>query len=86
MKQLLHTCTQPRPYANSVGVCLVKLEGAETIKDVEDKYINVDKEWYETQYSNARLVSEYANRVNYGEYEHFTGNLVLMKTEREYAD
>jgi len=83
MKVLFNYCRQPRAYADSYGVCLVELEGEETIQDVRDKFI-VPKEWWEGKYGTPKEVSTYTYHKNDGTEVIYVGRLVVMDTHQVY--
>ena len=79
MKELVNYANQPRAYADSIGYCLVELEGNETIQDVKKEYTSGGG-WWERKYTNIHEVSEYT--YNKKEYK---GRLVLMNTRSAYT-
>jgi len=85
MKQILCDIKQKRPYADFKGVCLVRLEGKETIEDVKKKYVEPERDWYETTYSDPREIGEYTEKMWDGTIKNHVGRLVLMNVSREYT-
>ncbi len=81
MKELINFCRQTSPYADSKGLCLVELEDDETVDDVINKYIMVEREWFEEWYSNPRELKEYTHHG-----KTFKGRLVLMNVRRVFLD
>jgi len=86
MKQILCDIKQKRPYADFEGVCLIKLEDYETIEDVKKEYVDVERQWYETTYSDPQEISEYTEVMWDKSIKNHTGRLVLMHASREYTD
>ena len=86
MKRLIINCSQPRAYVDSKGICLIELEGEETIQDVIDEYVNpkIEPGWWETIYSSPRELTEYTQNLPGGNIVH-VGRLVLMNTTRAYT-
>lgn len=86
MKVLENYCQQERPYGDYHGVCAVELDENETIEDVKKKYVDVERDWYETTYSNPREVSEYKQHMCNGIPEVYRGRIVLMDTTEVFCD
>ena len=80
MKNLYEYCRQPRAYADSIGECVIELEGSETIEDVKAKYVDVNREWWQRSYSSPVAKTSYKAKDT-----EFTGNLVVMTTHQAYT-
>lgn len=86
MKVLFDYCQQEKAYGDSHGHALIELEDDEKAIDVLNKYVHVDRQWWEKKYNAPRYITEYTHTNFKGEPVVFTGRLVLMDTYQTFLD
>ena len=79
MKEHFNYCRQLKAYADSVGYCLVELEGNETVEDVKKEYTSGEG-WWAKKYSHHRAVESYTYRD-----KAYEGRLILISTRSAYT-
>jgi len=84
MKVLFRYARQPRPYADSYGEMLVKLEENETKEDALIKYNgSKDDGWHSNSFKEE--LSEYVEVKYDGNKNVIKGRLLLFKTHDRYT-
>lgn len=85
MKTILTYCHQPRPYADSVGKCVIQLEDGDNEEEIIKDFTR-DRAWYEMTYSNPKKINYYTWLDPFSIRHEVRGNLIMFDTERVYLD
>lgn len=76
MKVIYDNCRQQGAFRSSKGHALIELSPTETIDDVIEKYVKVERQWFERRYSNPLEVESYEGR---------RGRFVLLDTFEQWT-
>lgn len=85
MKTINVYCHQPRPYADSVGKCVLLLEDGDNEEEIIKNYTSKTL-WYEMQYSNPKKINYYTWLDPFNTRHEVYGNLLMFDTEQVFLD
>lgn len=85
MKKIIEFCRQPRPYADSVGKCVLLLEDGDNEEEIIKDFTR-DRNWYEMKYSNPQKINYYTWIDRFSTRQEVRGNLLVFDTTRVFLD